>query len=215
MRVVIVDDHPLVRRAVRDVISDVDVEVVAECGTAEEALETVRTLRPDVMLLDINLPGMGGLELIGEVRNQVPAMKIIMLTVEHDQREVDEAILRGASGYLTKDLPPGALRRAVRGLAEGQLAMSRRHAAEALARFADAVARATDFRDGPRAQLTKREREVLRLLAQGLTNREIAAALLLSHRTIERHVGGILHKLELPNRAAAARAYRDGAGSPL
>lgn len=214
-RVMLVDDHPLLRTAVAQAISAPDMTVVAEAGTAEEALAVASEVSPDLLLLDINLPGSSGLDLIRELRRRVPETKIVMLTVSTLQREADEALLNGAIGYLTKDLAPDALRRAVRSIQVGQLAMPRHMAAASLHRFADAAQRAAPTAASGLPGLSAREREVLRFLAEGMTNRQIADALTLSPRTIERHVGSILDKLDVPNRAAAARAYRDGAGAAL
>ena len=214
-RVMLVDDHPLLRTAVAQAITAPDMEVVAEAGTADEALAVAARVVPDLLLLDINLPGSSGLDLIRQLRRRVPQTQIVMLTVSTLQREADEALLSGAIGYLTKDLAPDALRRAVRSIQEGQLAMPRRMAAASLHRFAEAAQRAAPTAASGAPNLSAREREVLRLMAEGMTNRQIADVLTLSPRTVERHVGSILDKLDVPNRAAAARAYRDGAASPL
>ena len=211
IRVMLVDDHALVRSAVRQAISASDVEVVAEAASAEEALEIAPGLRPDVILLDIDMPGMSGVQAVRELAPRLPETKIVMLTVSSASRDLMDAIRSGASGYLTKDLSPEALLRAVRGVRTGDLPMPRRLAAQVVHQFAEWVRRPNSAEGGQStAGLSSREREVLRLLAEGLTDREIAQALTLSARTVETHVSNILRKLGVHRRAEAARRYREG-----
>jgi DNA-binding NarL/FixJ family response regulator len=212
LRVMLVDDHALVRSAVRQAISAPDVELVGEAASAEEALALAPVLRPDIMLLDIDLPGMGGLQLLQELAPRLPQTKIVMLTVSSSERDLLDAVARGASGYLTKDLSPEALLRTLRGTARGELAMSRRFAARALRHFAEAArrGRVTAGVEDDLLALSPRENDVLAMLADGLTDREIAGALTISPRTVETHVSNILHKLSVRNRAEAAQRYREG-----
>lgn len=211
IRVMLVDDHALVRSAVRQAIATDDVDVVAEVGSAEEALQLAPSLRPDVILLDIDMPGMSGLELVRELAPRLPETKIVMLTVSSASRDLMDAIQAGAAGYLTKDLSPEALLRAVRGVRTGDLPMPRRLAAQVVQQLADWARRPrrTDSGAGS-AGLSAREHEVLRLLSEGLTDREIAEALTLSARTVESHVSSILRKLGVHRRAEAASRYREG-----
>jgi DNA-binding NarL/FixJ family response regulator len=130
-----------------------------------------------------------------------------MLTVSDSERDMLDSISRGAAGYLTKDLSPEALQRALRGTQRGELAMSRRFAARAVRHFAD-LARRSRVTGGAVEGLSPRENDVLRMLAEGLTDREIADALIISPRTVESHVSNILHKLNVRNRAEAAQRYR-------
>ena len=210
LRVMLVDDHALVRSAVRQAISAPDVELVGEAASAEEALALAPVLRPDVLLLDIDLPGMTGVQLVQELAPRLPQTKIVMLTVSSSERDLIDAIARGASGYLTKDLSPEALLRSLRGTQRGELAMSRRFAATALRHFADAARRGRVgiSTEGELLNLSPRENDVLAMLADGLTDREIANALTISPRTVETHVSNILHKLGVRNRAEAAQRYR-------
>jgi two-component system response regulator DevR len=211
LRVMLVDDHALVRSAVRQAISAPDIELVGEAATAQEAIALAPVLRPDVLLLDIDLPGMNGIQLVQELAPRLPQTKIVMLTVSSSERDLFEAIGRGAAGYLTKDLSPEALLRALRGVARGELAMSRRSAARALRYFADAARRGRAVGSGENDELmglSPRENDVLAMLADGLTDREIAEALTISPRTVETHVSNILHKLGVRNRAEAAQRYR-------
>lgn len=208
--VMLVEDHALVRTAVRQAIAQPDIEVVAEAPTAEAALGPALKLRPDLILLDIDLPGMSGLQLLRELAPRLPDTKIVMLTVSAQHRDLVEAVRFGAAGYLTKDLSPEALLRSVRGARDGDLPMPRRLAAEALAHFARGANRAaTPVGELPR--LTDRETEVLRMISDGLTDREAAAALRISIRTVETHVSNVLHKLGVRSRADAARLYREHA----
>jgi len=212
LRVMLVDDHALVRSAVRQAISAPDVELVGEAATAAEALALAPVLKPDVLLLDIDLPGMSGVQLVAELAPRLPMTKIVMLTVSSSERDLIDAVARGAAGYLTKDLSPEALLRSLRGTQRGELAMSRRFAARALRHFADAArrGRVTANADSELDALSPRENDVLAMLADGLTDREIANALTISPRTVETHVSNILHKLSVRNRAEAAQRYRQG-----
>jgi DNA-binding NarL/FixJ family response regulator len=205
----LVADHTFVRSAVRQALNAPDVDIVAECATGEEALTLAPQARPDVLLLDIDMPGMSGVQVVRELAPRLPDTKIVMLTVSGLDRDLLDAMRNGASGYLTKDVGPEALLRAVRGAAEGDLAMPRRLAARVVGQFAKSARRAPKVGDpSGLATLTPRELEVLRLLSEGLTDRETAEALTLSTRTVETHVSNILRKLGVRNRAEAARRYR-------
>jgi DNA-binding NarL/FixJ family response regulator len=211
IRVMIVDDHPLVRSAVRQALSTSDLAVVAEAGSAEEALELAPQVRPDVLLLDIELPGMDGVGLVRELAPRLPETRILMLTASREDRHLLDAMRFGAVGYLTKDLSVEGLARAVRAAYEGELAMSHRTAARLVKRLVETSrsgAAAANPADPALGALTAREAEVLQRLAKGLTDHEIAQALTLSPRTVEMHVSSILRKLGARNRAEAARRYR-------
>jgi DNA-binding NarL/FixJ family response regulator len=208
----IVDDHPLVRSAVSRAIAGPGVSVVAEVATAEEALIQAPQVAPDVLLVDITLPGMSGVHLVRELAPRLPGTKILMLTVSASDRDVVDAIRNGASGYLTKDVTPEALARAIRAAADGELVMPRRLAARLIERLVRRGNQPFEPEDGPVERLSSREQDVLRLLAEGLSDREIATALTISTRTVESHVSSVLHKLGVRNRAQAAERYRnDGA----
>ena len=211
LRVLLVDDHALVRSAVRQAITAPDVEVVGDAATAEDALRLALDLRPELILLDINLPGRSGLQVIRELVQGVPEAKIVMLTVSTARQDVIDAVRLGAIGYLSKDSSPEGLLRSVRAASTGDLPMPRWLAARLIRDLADVSRVAPEAVDGDGLvleRLSRREREVLRLLSDGLTDREIANQLTLSPRTVESHVASILHKLNARNRAAAARLYR-------
>jgi DNA-binding NarL/FixJ family response regulator len=208
----LVDDHSLVRAAVRQALTAPDLELVGEASSAEDALAAAPTLRPDVLLLDIDLPGMDGVRLVRELAPRLPDTRIVMLTVSGADGDVTQAMRNGAAGYLTKDLSPDALQRAVRSAHRGELAMPRALAHRLVRTLISGSARGSDGTSvASSAGLTTREQEVLELLAEGMTDREIAAALTISTRTVETHVGSILHKLGARNRAEATRRYLDGA----
>jgi DNA-binding NarL/FixJ family response regulator len=210
MRVMLVDDHALVRSAIRQALEAPDIVVVGEASSAEEALDMAPRLRPDLLLLDIDLPGLSGIEAVREIAPRLPDTKIVMLTVSSDRRDLLDAVRHGATGYLTKNLSGDALLRAVRDVRAGNLAMSRSHAATVVEHFARG-GRSTGGGSGDvDTLLSSREQDVLRLLAEGMTDREIATALAISPRTVESHVSSVLRKLGVRNRAEAAQRYRTG-----
>ncbi len=210
MRVLLVDDHALVRSAIRQALEAPDVVVVGEASSAEEALEMAPRLRPDLLLLDIDLPGMSGLEAVRELAPRLPDTRVVMLTVSTDRRDLLDAVRHGAFGYLTKDLTGDALLRAVRGIRRGDLPMSRVHAALVVDHLSRGARGGVPAPDDVGGLLSAREQEVLRRLAEGMTDREIASALAISPRTVESHVSSVLRKLGVRNRAEAAQRYRSG-----
>jgi len=210
-RVMLVDDHAFIRSAIIQALDGPDLEVVAQASTAEEAMDLALEVRPDILLLDIDLPGASGLNLLRDLAPRLPDTRIVLLTVSTAQRDVTEAMRLGGAGYLTKDMNPDALMRAVRGVLHGDLAMPRRLAASTMRELAEAARRRPgEGRTEGTATLTLREDEILRMLADGLTDREIGEALSISTRTVESHVGNILRKLDARNRADAARRYAEG-----
>jgi two-component system response regulator DevR len=210
LTVMLVDDHALVRSAVRQALDAPDIEVVGEAATADETLLLAPQLKPDILLLDINLPGADGLRLLRELVPRLPDTRIVMLTVSSSRRDLAEAVRFGAAGFLTKDLGPEALQRAVRGIRSGDLAMSRAMASDLIRELASSARPpSAGAADAGIASLSAREEEVLRRLAEGLTDREIAERLGISPRTVETHVGSVLRKLGVRNRAEAASRYRE------
>lgn len=205
LRVMVVDDHALVRAAIRQAITSLGIDVVAEAATAAATLEMAPDVAPDVLLLDLGLPDRSGLQVLRELHDRLPCTQVVVLTVSGSPRDIHEAVRAGAAGYLTKDLDPPALFRAIDGIRHGQLAMSRTIAAAAIRELREDWVRARSGADC----LTLREDEVLRLMADGLTDRQIAARLGVSRRTAEAHVGHILHKLGARNRAQAVGRYAE------
>jgi two-component system nitrate/nitrite response regulator NarL len=207
----LVDDHAFVRSAIRQALSAPDVEVVAEAASGEEALRLGPELKPDVCILDIDLPGMSGLQVLRELRPRLPEAEFVMLTVSASQVDLLEAMRLGAAGYLMKDLDADALLRSIRGVRDGDLAMPRRLALRTIRALIESGGRKpSDARPGLLDVLSPRESEILRLLAEGLTDRDIAEALTISVRTVETHVSNILRKLGARNRAEAARVLERG-----
>jgi DNA-binding NarL/FixJ family response regulator len=204
LRVILVEDHPLVRTAIRQTLSVPGIEIVGEAGSAEEAMDLVRQTQPDVMLVDLELPGMNGVQLVRELAPRLPDCKIVMLTGSSRNEDVVAAVRSGAAGYLTKDMAPEALVRSLMGIRNGDLPMPRRLAAQLMKQLLKPTT------SGAHGDLSEREAEVLRLVADGLTDREIARALGISPRTVGRHVGSILAKLGVRNRSEAARRFREG-----
>jgi DNA-binding NarL/FixJ family response regulator len=205
MRVMLVEDHALVRAAIRQALSVAAIELVGEAGTAEQALEIIARTNPEVLLVDIDLPGMNGVQLVRELAPRMADLKIVMLTGSGKGEDVLAAMRSGAVGYLTKDMAPDGLVRALLGIRRGDLPMPRRLAAQ----LVHELVKPSQKIELP-AGMSEREREVLKLVADGLTDRESGEAVVISPRTVGRHVGSILNKLEVRNRAAAARRYREG-----
>ena len=208
IRVMLVDDHSLVRMAVRQAITASDVEVVAEAASAEDALELALSVRPDVLLVDIGLPGMNGMDLVRELRPRLPETKFVMLTVSTSDDDVADSVDYGALGFLTKDVAPDALLRAVRGANRGDLVVPRQMAARLVRNLCDRARHAPHLAGPGSGDLSRREMEVLRLVAEGFTDREIAGTLTLSPRTVEAHVASLLRKMNATNRREAGRRYR-------
>jgi two-component system, NarL family, response regulator DevR len=205
LRVMLVEDHELVRSAIRSTLNVPGIEIIADVASAEEALANVVRDRPDIMLVDIDLPGMSGIELVQELAPRFPEMQIVMLTGSSKRDDLFVAMRSGAAGYLTKDVSAEGLARAILGIRDGDLPMPRRMAAVLVRELVSSP------RGGSRlAGLSDREDQVLRLVSAGLTDREIGETLRISPRTVGRHVSSVLSKLGVRNRAAAARRYREG-----
>ena len=203
IRVVLADDHALFRRGLHDLLQQHGVEVVAEAEDGASALDAVGETAPDVVLMDVNMPGMSGIEATMRIRTVAPTAQVIMLTVSPDEQDVEEAIYAGACGYLLKDAPVRAILEAIRTAAAGESHLSPRIAANILERVRTSPGR-PPMPEEARAELTERETEVLRLMAEGKENAQIADELFISVQTVKNHVSNILAKLEVENRVQAA-----------
>lgn len=203
VRVVLVDDHQLVRSGVRAELGGA-VQVVGEAGGVDEAISVIVREKPDVVLLDVHMPGGGGAEVIRGVHAQLPAVRFLALSVSDAAEDVIGVVRAGARGYVTKTIDGDALTDAIVRVASGDAVFGPRLAGFVLDAFAGAGAGVVPDDDDLDA-LTPREREVLRLIARGFTYREAAQELVLSERTIETHVSSVLRKLQLSNRRELAK----------
>ncbi|MFD4153137.1 response regulator [Streptomyces hydrogenans] len=199
IRVLLVDDHQVVRRGLRTFLEvQDDIEVVGEAGDGAEGVARAEELRPDVVLMDIKMPGTDGIEALRRLRGLANPAKVLIVTSFTEQRTVVPALRAGASGYVYKDIDPDALAGAIRSVHAGHVLLQPEVAGALLAQ--DDPQGGT----GRGTTLTEREREVLGLIADGRSNREIARALVLSEKTVKTHVSNILMKLDLADRTQAA-----------
>ena len=210
IRVMLVDDHALMRKGVASLLAACpDIEVVGEADNGADAVTRVADLMPDLILMDIQMPEMDGLEATRRIKAEHPYLKIVMLTVSEEDRTLFDAIKAGAQGYLLKNMEPDEFLSMVRGISSGEAPISRAMASKILGEFGRRM-KAPQPED-PAAKLTPREREVLQLLTQGNTNKEIANTLCISENTVKNHLKNILAKLHLQNRVqAVAFALREG-----
>ena len=216
IRVLIADDHPGFRAGIRARLErEPDVDVVGEASAGDEALALARRLEPDVLLLDLEMPGRSGVEVLDEVARGAEAPAVLVLSAYDDEPYIFSVLERGAAGYLTKHEPLATIVEAVRGAARGELGWLSRKIAAALVRrergepVAVHAAHAAD--EAAEAGLSEREREVLVLVAEGLGNPAVAARLFITESTVKKHMNAIYDKLGVPTRAAAvAWAWQHG-----
>src|SRR5215212_8807805 len=216
-RVVLADDHPLFREGVASLIGRTDdMALVGEVATGEEAVCLADDLLPDVVLMDLKMPGMGGTEATRRIVGRSPHIGVIVLTMFEDDESVFAALKAGARGYVLKDADRGMLLEAIRAVARGEALLGPSVAGRVLEQFAQVSSPAPESPHSRREsfeELTPRELEVLSLIAQGLRNREIAARLVISERTVGNHISNIFSKLQVADRAQAiVRARQAGLG---
>lgn len=199
-RVFLLDDHEIVRRGLRELLeSDPGLEVVGEAGTAAEALSRIPPTRPDVAVLDVRLPDGNGVEVCREVRSRHPEIQCLMLTSFSDDEALFQAIMAGAAGYLLKQIKGTDLVDAVRRVAAGQSLLDPALTARVLERL-----RTPPETDERLARLTEQERKILELIAEGMTNRQIAERIHLAEKTVKNYVSNLLAKLGMERRTQAA-----------
>jgi DNA-binding NarL/FixJ family response regulator len=208
-RVVIADDHAPTRAEVARALTTDGFDVVAAVGDAPSAVEAAVRLRPDACLLDLNMPG-SGLGALWEIHRRLPRCKAVVLTIYTDDRHLFPALRAGADGYLVKEMDPGRLGHALRRVLDGEAALPRALVGRVVEEFRDRQAhRRALADDGPAAQLTSREWQVLDLLRKQLTTNEIAERLVLSPVTVRTHIHAILRKLRFSTREELFEAFRN------
>ena len=210
LRVLLVDDHDLFRTGLRNLLEDEGVIVVGEAGTGNEALRMVEELTPDVVVMDLNMPGMTGVEATRQIASVAPLARVLVLTISDQDADVMDAILAGACGYLLKDASIGDLMQGIRSASVGESLISPTIASKVLQRVR-ASSPLPDIAARIQAQLSDREIEVLKLIANGRDNADIAGQLYISPKTVKNHISNILMKLQIENRIqAAVYAVRSG-----
>jgi DNA-binding NarL/FixJ family response regulator len=206
IRVLIVDDHALFRRGLEMVLAEEDdIDLVGEASDGAEAVEKAGEALPDVVLMDIRMPRSSGIEACRAMKEVAPSTKIVMLTISDEEEDLFEAIRAGASGYLLKDIPYDEVADVVRAVHGGQSLINPSMAAKLLTEFA-ALAKRDESEQAeqvPAPRLTEREIEVLKLVARGMNNRDIAKELFISENTVKNHVRNILEKLQIHSRMEA------------
>ncbi len=213
MKALLVDDHALFLEGLQNLLAARGLDVVGTAGDGLEALARARELHPDVVLMDIQMPRCNGLEATRLIKAEMPDVKIVMLTMSAEDENLFEAIKAGASGYLLKNLDAGDFFDLLSGLEQGEAPLSRGLAARILDEFARQAGKPASPSQGPGDEpldeLTPRQTEVLTLVAQGMTYKEIGATLCLTERTVKYHMGQILEKLHLRKRAQAIAYARN------
>ena len=204
IRVLVVDDHALFRRGLQMVLEqEPDIEVVAEASDGAEAISKAAETLPDIVLMDVRMPRRGGIDACTAIHETVPSAKIIMLTISDEEADLYEAIKAGAMGYLLKEISIEEVAAAIRAVHGGQSLISPSMASKLLTEFASMIKKTDDRQQVPTPRLTDREMEVLKLVAKGMNNRDIAKQLFISENTVKNHIRNILEKLQLHSRMEA------------
>ena len=211
MRVLVADDHSLFRDGIISLLEAAGFEVVGQVGDGQAAVEAALRLRPDLVLLDITMPQLSGLEALRLIKRELPETQVVMLTVSDDDADLSEAVESGALGYLLKNLSADQFFEMLDGLQRGEAAMTR----QTTTRLMKGLADLSPQRAEPAQSLTQREIELLRLVAEGMSNKAIAQTLSISENTVKYHMKNILQKLGVQNRTeAVTQAIRAGLLDP-
>ena len=210
LRVLVVDDHDLFRTGLRNLLEQEGVNVVGEAENGEAAIRLASDLAPDVVIMDLNMPGAGGVETTRRLSSLAPLSRVVVLTISADDDDVMNAVMAGACGYLLKDSSIQELIAGIRAASEGESLISPQIAAKVLQRLR-AQSKDIDAAETIRAELSDRELQVLKLIANGKDNAQIASELFISPKTVKNHISNILMKLQIENRIqAAVYAVRSG-----
>ncbi len=205
IRVLVVDDHVLYRRGLELVLSqEPDIDIVGEASDGSEAIRRTEELLPDVVLMDVRMPKHSGIEACTAIKELVPSTKIVMLTISDEESDLYEAVRAGANGYLLKDVPGEQIADGLRAVYAGQSLISPSMASKLLSEFAVMIKKHEERPALLVPRLTERELEVLKLVARGMANKDIAKALFISENTVKNHVRNILDKLQMHSRMEAA-----------
>ena len=209
-RVLLVDDHDLFRTGLRNLLEEQGIQIAGECDNGTDALRAVRELAPDVVVMDLNMPGISGVEATRQISMIAPLTRVLVLTISDQDSDVMDAILAGACGYLLKDASIQELMHGIEAAAVGESLVSPAIAGKVLQQVR-ATAASPDAAETIRAELSEREIDVLKLIASGNDNAMIAAELHISPKTVKNHISNILMKLQIENRIqAAVYAVRSG-----
>jgi DNA-binding NarL/FixJ family response regulator len=201
IRILIADDHHVVRRGLTFFLkTQKDIEIIGEAGNGSEAVELARTLKPDLILMDLVMPEMDGIQATKMIKTEMPEIKIMMLTSFSDQDHVIPALEAGASGYQLKDIEPDELINCIRKIMSGENQLHPKATSHLLANLSNKESNVRNLLE----QLTKRELDVLKEIAKGKSNKEIASTLFITEKTVKTHVSNLLAKLELADRTQAA-----------
>jgi DNA-binding NarL/FixJ family response regulator len=201
IRILIADDHHVVRRGLAFFLkTQKDIEIIGEAGNGREAIELSRTLKPDLILMDLVMPEMDGIQATKIIKTEMPEIKIMMLTSFSDQDHVIPALEAGASGYQLKDIEPDELINCIRKIMSGENQLHPKATSHLLANLSNKESNEKNLLE----QLTKRELDVLKEIARGKSNKEIASSLFITEKTVKTHVSNLLAKLELADRTQAA-----------
>lgn len=214
--ILVVDDHSLFREGLVKLISHWDdFSVIGEVSNGAQAIEKIEALLPDLVLMDIKMPVMDGLEATEKIARQIPSTRIVMLTSSEEEEDLFRAIKIGACGYVLKDIKSDRLRELLIGAMQGEAALSSMMATKIMNEFVKSEHTRIDSRDNALEPLSERETQVLQLVVEGLTNYEISKRIFLSENTVKKHLGNILQKLHLNNRVeAAVFAVKEGIIKP-